>query len=85
MIQYLLDKDRVTVIDYGPGDESYKKNWVSEKKEIKRLLIFSKTLKGRYLSLLTMRILPFLERHKQLKKIKRTLIKRTNKILSFLE
>jgi CelD/BcsL family acetyltransferase involved in cellulose biosynthesis len=70
MIPYLLDNDKVTEIDYGSGDESYKGNWVCDKREIRRLLVFNNNPRAKYLTLLMMKILPFFERHRALRKIK---------------
>lgn len=47
MFRHVLDRDRVTRIDYGTGDESYKADWMEEKVTLWRLAVFNpRTLGG---------------------------------------
>ncbi|WP_304511756.1 GNAT family N-acetyltransferase [Desulfobacula sp.] len=75
MIKDIIDTDNVREIDFGPGDESYKKSWASQKRDMKRILIFNKTLKGRFLALLETELLPIVRKHKTLSQIKSYMFK----------
>lgn len=47
MFRHVLDRDRVTAIDYGTGDEPYKADWMEEKRTLWQLSAYNKrTLKG---------------------------------------
>ena len=47
MFRHALDKDRVRRIDYGNGDETYKADWMEEKRQLFRLSAFNpRTVKG---------------------------------------
>lgn len=47
MFCHVLDKDRVTAIDYGTGDEPYKADWMAERRSLWRLDAYNpRTLKG---------------------------------------
>jgi len=41
MFRRALDVDRVEAIDYGTGDDSYKKDWMAERRPLWRLLAFN--------------------------------------------
>lgn len=70
MIKYIIDIDNVIEIDFGSGDEPYKKSWASKKREMKRILFFNKNLRGRFLALLETQLLPIIRKHKVLVQIK---------------
>ena len=76
MIKYLIDVDKVTCLDLLIGDYEYKKNWVSRRRERKGVLIFNKRVKGIWLNLLIVYILPWVQRYKLLRKIKELVAKR---------
>jgi CelD/BcsL family acetyltransferase involved in cellulose biosynthesis len=80
MTKYIIDTDNVEVIDFGRGDENYKKSWANKKKKIKGMLIFNDNLKGNMLAIFFTRILPFYRKHEALIKIKRILSKNVLKI-----
>jgi CelD/BcsL family acetyltransferase involved in cellulose biosynthesis len=47
MFRRAIDGDRVRVIDYGTGDDAYKRDWMSERRPLWRLQAFNPaTLKG---------------------------------------
>lgn len=70
MIKYVIDVDHARDIDFGPGDESYKSSWASQRREMRRIIIFNNTLKGRFLALLKLKVSPFFQRHETLREIK---------------
>ncbi len=41
MFRHALDEDRVTRIDYGTGDEPYKRDWMGERATLWRLEAFN--------------------------------------------
>ncbi len=48
MIERLLDHDRAREINFGPGDDPYKRAWVSRMREMQGILAFNRTtLRGR--------------------------------------
>lgn len=40
MFRHVLDEDRVSVIDYGTGDEPYKADWMDERRQLWRLTAY---------------------------------------------
>jgi hypothetical protein len=47
MFRRALDVDRVRLIDYGTGDDAYKKDWMAERRELWEILAFDPaTLRG---------------------------------------
>jgi hypothetical protein len=47
MFRHALDVDRVSAIDYGTGDESYKADWMDERRMLWRLTAYDpRTLQG---------------------------------------
>jgi CelD/BcsL family acetyltransferase involved in cellulose biosynthesis len=76
MIAYLIDCEGIKKIDFGPGDESYKSSWASDKREMKKILLFNRSLKGNLLVLLNNKILPAVNRYKTTKRIKEMLSNR---------
>ncbi|MBT8143003.1 MAG: GNAT family N-acetyltransferase [Gammaproteobacteria bacterium] len=50
MFEHAIDVDRVKEIDYGTGDEAYKRDWMSDSRQLSGLLACNlSTLKGRLL------------------------------------
>lgn len=48
MIERLLDRDHAREINFGPGDDTYKRSWVSRTREMQGILAFNPaTLRGR--------------------------------------
>ena len=48
MIERLLDRDHAQEINFGPGDDPYKRSWVSQMREMWGILAFNRaTLRGR--------------------------------------
>jgi CelD/BcsL family acetyltransferase involved in cellulose biosynthesis len=70
MIKYLIDVDKTTCLDFLIGDYEYKKNWLSRRRERGGFLIFNRNIRGTYLRLLIMTILPYIQEHKRLRKVK---------------
>ena len=70
MIKYLIDIDKVSVIDLLREDYGYKKSWTPQRRERKGVLIFNNNLKGNYLSFLIRHIAPGFDRNRRLRKIK---------------
>jgi len=47
LMQYVIDNDKVNVVDYLQGDDPYKKNWMSHRRERWAILAFNtSTIKG---------------------------------------
>ena len=47
MFRHALDEDRVAAIDYGTGDDGYKKDWMAERRPLWRLDAYNmRTLRG---------------------------------------
>jgi len=69
-IEYFLDIDNVRMIDFGPGNEPYKKNWASQQIACKDVLIFNSNAKGRLIEFVLSGFLPLLKRNKKLILIK---------------
>ena len=47
MFRRAIDTDRVTVIDYGTGDDSYKADWMAERRQLWRLSAYDpRTMRG---------------------------------------
>lgn len=70
MIKYIIDVDNVTEIDFGPGNEPYKKSWAARKREMKRLLVFNRNPKGFLLAFFIIKISPIVQQHEILKRLK---------------
>ncbi len=70
MMKYVIDVDKVASIDYLHGDESYKKDWTSKRRERKQILVYNNNMKGRYLNLITSFILPVVNKNRYLRKVK---------------
>jgi hypothetical protein len=70
MMKYVIDVDKVRILDYLHGDESYKEEWTTKRRERKGALVYNNTLKGNYLALLDNRILPLINKYDCLKKLK---------------
>lgn len=65
MSRQVLDRDRVTEIDFMTGDEPYKKDWTPRRRERKALLIFNKTARGGLLSFLARKVLPLIKKNRE--------------------
>lgn len=49
MFQHVIDKDKVSEIDYGTGDDGYKASWMDRTRALEHLEIFNQgTLSGRF-------------------------------------
>ena len=72
-IRYMIDYDRIESIDLGAGNEDFKKFWVSDKREMKRIILFKNSFKGNSLAFLNNGILPTLNKYKPLRRIKEIL------------
>lgn len=70
MMKYVIDIDKVKVVDYLHGDESYKEDWAPKRRERKRLLAFNNNLRGRYIGFFSKKIEPTFNRYKYLRKMK---------------
>ena len=47
MFRRAIDQDRVKVIDYGTGDDAYKRDWMDERRPLWRLEAYNpRTLRG---------------------------------------
>lgn len=76
MMKYVIDVDRVKIIDYVQGDESYKQDWTPRRRERKGLLVFNNNIKGQWLAFLDNNILPTFSKYKFLKRAKEILANR---------
>lgn len=52
MMECAFDQDKSTKIDYGCGDDKYKKEWMNHCQERMTLTIYNNNLRGRYASLM---------------------------------
>ena len=73
MMKYAIDVDGVNEIDYGQGDEAYKKEWTPKRRERKGVLLFHDNARGRYLSLIHNRIRPAVQGNEPLRKLRKGL------------
>lgn len=62
MFQQVIDNDGVSCIDYGIGDEPYKADWMSEKRQRYGVLLFNLNCFGGWLSWCRHRLPPLLRR-----------------------
>jgi CelD/BcsL family acetyltransferase involved in cellulose biosynthesis len=47
MFRRAIDEDRVRLIDYGTGDDAYKRDWMDERRQLWRLTAFNRrSLRG---------------------------------------
>lgn len=47
MFRHAIDRDRVRLIDYGTGDDAYKRDWMDERRQLWRVAAFNpRTLRG---------------------------------------
>jgi len=69
-IKYMIDHDSIESIDLGAGSEDYKKFWVSDKRQMMRVILFNDSFKGNLLALFNNRILPTFNKYKLLRGIK---------------
>jgi CelD/BcsL family acetyltransferase involved in cellulose biosynthesis len=76
MMKYVIDIDKVKVIDYLHGDENYKKDWTPKFRERRGIMVFNQNIKARYLAFLNNRILPAINENEYLKKMKEMILNR---------
>jgi len=69
MIRHLIERDGITGIDLGHGNEEYKKGLASEKRILKKIIIFNKNIKGKVIAMLEIIIAPRLKKYKLINKI----------------
>lgn len=50
MMEYVIDYDKVTSVDFLTGDDPYKRDWMSHSRELVGIRIYNKTIKGFLLS-----------------------------------
>jgi len=74
-IRYMIDYDRIESMSLGAGNEDYKKFWVSDKREMQRIVVFNKTSKGNCLAVLNNNVLPTIRKNRTLNRIKNYLVK----------
>jgi hypothetical protein len=70
MFKYIIDVDKVKMIDYVQGDEPYKKDWTPQRRERKGIIVYNNNVKGRYLGLLNNKVLPVLRKSQYMRKLK---------------
>jgi len=75
-IKYMIDHDKIESIDLGAGSEEFKKFWVSDKREMKRIMVFNRNFKGTCLAIMTNKILPIIRRNEILNRVKTNLMKK---------
>lgn len=46
VLQYLMDCEQVKMVDFGPGNETYKSDWAEIKGDYTNFYLFNKTIKG---------------------------------------
>ena len=75
MMKYVIDKDRVKTADYIHGDETYKEDWASERRERKGILIYNNNIRGQYLYLYDKKISGAINKYRFLKTMKEIVVK----------
>lgn len=70
MVRYVIDEDRIRLIDYVQGDEPYKKDWTPKRRERRGATLFSRSLKGRMLDFLMRKVRPALNENPFLRRTK---------------
>lgn len=71
IIEYIIDQEKVSVIDFGEGDETYKKRWTPRRRERMGITVFNNNIKANILALLMIKILPFFQRQSYLASAKK--------------
>jgi len=51
IMRHTIDEDKVEIIDYLTGDDAYKKDWMSERRQMIGLMAYKPSVKGRLLTL----------------------------------
>jgi CelD/BcsL family acetyltransferase involved in cellulose biosynthesis len=77
MMKHEIDIDKVMEVDFGVGDDPYKKDWTPYRRERKGVLIFNKNVKAQSLFFLVDKILPMMNKYQFLRKAKETIKKFT--------
>lgn len=65
-IKYLIDDRKISIIDFGPGNETYKSEWADTFGEYREFIVFNNTIKGTLIYRGYTRLFPFLSRVKNL-------------------
>ncbi|MCK4825846.1 GNAT family N-acetyltransferase, partial [bacterium] len=76
MIKYVIDVDKVKVIDVLRGDDDYKKRWFPSRRERSGILVFNNNMKGNLLFFLVQHVLPGIGRSKHLSQLKKVISKK---------
>jgi CelD/BcsL family acetyltransferase involved in cellulose biosynthesis len=71
IIEYMIDKEKVFEIDFGEGDEAYKKRWTPRRRERKGITVFNNNIKASLLALIMVKVLPFFEKQSYLVSVKK--------------
>lgn len=84
IIEYMIDQERVSVLDFGEGDEAYKKKWTPRRRERKGITVFNNRIKANFLAFLMIKVLPFFQRQSYLvsvkKRIREVLLNRNDNV-----
>jgi Acetyltransferase (GNAT) domain len=70
MIKHVIDKDKVSTIDYVQGDDEYKKEWTPIRRERKTIILYRNNIKGAFLYILEIKIMPLINNNKYLNNLK---------------
>jgi CelD/BcsL family acetyltransferase involved in cellulose biosynthesis len=73
MFKYAIDADKVKTIDFGYGNDNYKKFWTPKNRVINGIKIYNKSIKGSYLCFIENTILPLINKYHITKKVKEIL------------
>jgi CelD/BcsL family acetyltransferase involved in cellulose biosynthesis len=71
IIEYMIDQEKVFEIDFGEGDEAYKKRWTPRRRERKGITVFNNNIKGQILAFLITKILPLFKKQSHLISLKK--------------
>ena len=71
IIEYMIDQEKVFEIDFGEGDEAYKKRWTPRRRERKGITVFNNNIKGQILAFLITKILPLFQKQSHLISLKK--------------
>ena len=80
MIKYVIDVDKVSVIDFLRGADEYKKHWVAKCRKRVGLMVYNNTIRGRYLSVVDRKILPIINRNPLFAKFKKVVFSFYNNV-----
>jgi CelD/BcsL family acetyltransferase involved in cellulose biosynthesis len=71
ILAYMIDQERISLIDFGEGDEFYKTRWTPRRRERKGVTVFNRNIRGAILAFLMINVLPYFQRRPYLIPLKK--------------